>query len=134
MYNSLSVILILLIILSNNNVQSYNPSHCSIYLHNQYKPSNGHYLLGIEHSIANEHVCKHRCSINNRCSTARFNQQFHRCHLFQNNQKNSLYLPYRSINIHSKSTDCSAKSSLSSNIKQLQGSNDHCTYDTYVLK
>ncbi|CAF1169289.1 unnamed protein product [Adineta ricciae] len=131
MYNSVYVIAILLLILNYNRVQSSsysNPTRC-LPNRRHLKSSSGHYLLGIEHAINNEKICKQRCSVNKRCSTARFNEQFQRCYLFQTIRKNSLYRPYQSNYIQAESADCSEKSSFLSHIEQLQGLNTHCLYD-----
>ncbi|CAF1033695.1 unnamed protein product [Adineta ricciae] len=130
MYNSVYVIAILLLVLNYNHVQSSssNPSRC-LPNRRHLNGSSGHYLLGIEHAINNEKICKQRCSVNKRCSTARFNEYFQRCYLFQTNRKNSLYRPYQSNYIQAESADCSGKSPFLSDIEQLQGLNTHCLYD-----
>jgi hypothetical protein len=131
MYNSLYVILILNIILSNINSSRLNPSHCLLYLRH-HQPSIGHYLLRIEYSINNEQTCEQRCSINHLCSMATYNRQFHRCHLFQHNQKRSLSNSYRSNYDYSTYANCSKRFSLSKN-RQQRISNVHCNYDSYVV-
>ena len=136
MYNSVYVIALLLLILNYNHVQSSSSSNPARCLSNRrhLKGTGGHYLLGIEHAINNEKICKQRCSVNKRCSAARFNEQFQRCYLFQTTRKDSLYRPYQSNYIQAESADCSEKSSFLSDIEQLQGSNTHCLYDAYVPK
>lgn len=127
MCNCVYVIAILLVILNHNHAQSAsNPTRCLPNLRHS-KGSSEHYLLGIEHAINNEQICKQRCSINKRCSIARFNKQFQRCYLFQTTRKNSLYRPYQSNYMQSESIECSTKS-----FEQLQGLNTHCLYDAYV--
>ncbi len=119
MYNSLYVILILKLIISN--IYS-SPSHCLLHLRH-HQPSIGHYLLRIEYSINNEQVCEQRCAVNHRCSMATYNRQFHRCHLFQHNRKRSLQKSYRSNYGFSTYANCPGR--LVSNV--------HCNYDSYVF-
>ncbi|CAF1315608.1 unnamed protein product [Adineta steineri] len=128
MYNSLYVILILIIKIYNISTHISNPSrYCLVHLRH-HQPSIGHYLLDIDHSINNEQACEKRCSIDHLCSTATFNRQSHRCHLFQHREKHSRSKPYRSNHIFSTFSNCLGKFSLSNN-KQIQVSNVHCNYD-----
>jgi hypothetical protein len=131
MYNSLYVILILIIIIDHIYARSSNPSHCLKHLRH-HQPSVGHYLLRIEHSINNEQTCEYRCSIDHSCSMATFNRQFHRCHLFEKTPKQSISKPYRSNYMFSTFANCPGRFSLS-NIRQTRASNIHCNYDSYVF-
>ena len=125
MYNSLYVILIVNILLSNIDSSKLNPSRCRLHLRHR-QPSIGHYLLRIEYSIDNEKICEQQCSIDQLCSMATYSRQYHRCHLFQDNPKRSTSNSYRSNYGFSTYANCPAKN------RQERISNVHCDYDSYV--
>lgn len=131
MYNSLYEIFIVINILYYSYSWSSRPSHCLIYRRHD-QPSVGHHLLHIEHSIDNEKLCEHKCSINHLCSMATYNRRHHRCHLFKHHRKHSLFHPYRTNYGFSTFANCQGSFSLS-HIGKTHISIVHCDYDSYDI-